>query len=119
MDSRHVANLNERDLMKFAQRIHKEEDLEVLLQQQKRTVAKLDINRSEGITFTDFLLGTLDFAKLLTSQKLIKLFNLMDKDGDNYLSIKDVWLFSGKKLALEQCKAIIEEAFDYVAKSTA
>ena len=44
MDTRHVANMNERDLMKFAQRIHKEEDLEVLLQQQKKVVAKLDFN---------------------------------------------------------------------------
>jgi len=64
------------------------------------------------------LLGTLDFPKLLTSQKLIKLFNLMDKDGDNYVSVKDLWLFAGKKLSLEQCKSIIEEAVDYVSKST-
>jgi hypothetical protein len=31
MDSRHVANMNERDLLKFAIRIHKDEDLEELL----------------------------------------------------------------------------------------
>lgn len=31
MDTRHIANLNERDLLKFAQRVNKEEDLEILL----------------------------------------------------------------------------------------
>ena len=33
MDTRYVANLNDRDLMKFAQRINKDEDLEVILQE--------------------------------------------------------------------------------------
>lgn len=73
----------------------------MLLQQQKRTVAKMDINKTGGLSFTDFLLGTLDFPKLLTNQKLIKLFNLMDKDGDNYISIKDLFNFTGRKLQLD------------------
>jgi hypothetical protein len=31
MDTRHVANMNERDLLKYAQRVNKEEDLEIIL----------------------------------------------------------------------------------------
>ncbi|CDW90598.1 serine threonine protein kinase [Stylonychia lemnae] len=114
MDSRHVANLNERDLLKFAQRINKEEDLEILLQQQKRTVAKLDLEKLHGITFTQFLIGTLDISKSLSSQKLIKLFNIFDVDGDNYISVKDLHAFCSKKIEIDQCKSIIEQALEYL-----
>ena len=31
MDTRHVANMNDRDLLKFGQRINKEDDLEIIL----------------------------------------------------------------------------------------
>ena len=118
MDTRHVANMNERDLMKFAQRIHKEEDLEILLQQQKKVVAKLDFNQNGGISYSDFVIATLDFAKLLTSQKLVKLFNLMDKDGDNFVSPKDLYLFTGKKLEMEQCRKILEECNEQIKGNT-
>ena len=43
----------------------------------------------------------------------------MDKDGDNYISIKDLFSFTGRKLELDQCKSIIEEALDYSVKHQA
>ena len=67
---------------------------------------------SGGITYSEFIVATLDIPKLLTSQKLVKLFNLIDIDGDNYLTVKDLWNFSGKKLEPERCKMILEEALD-------
>ena len=55
------------------------------------------------------MIATLDFPKLLTSQKLIKLFTLMDRDGDNFISSKDIYLFTGKKLEMEQCRKMLDE----------
>eukprot|EP00347_Sterkiella_histriomuscorum_P021405 403334086 len=114
MDTRHVANMNERDLLKFAQRINKEEDLEILLQSLKKLVAKLDFGGSGGITFSEFMVAMMEVNKMISSQKLIKIFNQMDVDGDNYITIKDLYLFSGKKLEINQCQKMLEEAFEFL-----
>jgi len=50
-------------------------------------VQKLDFRREGGIAYSDFLIACIDFQKLLTYQKLTKLFNIIDKDGDNMISI--------------------------------
>jgi len=51
----------------------------------------------------------MDFEKLLTYQKLTKLFNLMDKDSDNFISIKDLHNFTYKSMPLDHCHSIMKE----------
>lgn len=72
-------------------------------------IAKIDFRREGGISYSDFLIASMDFAKLLSSQKMNKLFSLIDKDGDGYISIKDLHLFTGKELPMENCHSIIRE----------
>jgi hypothetical protein len=74
MDQRQVASLNEKELMKFAQRIFRDMDQNELIEKQQETVAKLDFRKEGGIAYSDFLIGCMDFHKLLSYQKITKLF---------------------------------------------
>jgi hypothetical protein len=74
MDQRQVASLNEKELMKFAQRIFRDMDQNELIEKQQETVAKLDFRKEGGISYSDFLIACMDFQKLLSYQKITKLF---------------------------------------------
>lgn len=70
---------------------------------------KLDLRKENGVAYSDFLIATLDFSKLLTTQKLAKIFQLIDKDNDGFISVKDLYLFSSKELMMEQCQSLLRE----------
>jgi len=72
-------------------------------------ISKLDFSGSGGITFSEFLIATLDFEKLLTNAKLTQLFSLFDVDHDGVISFKDFKQFLDKTLLAPQAKSIFDE----------
>ncbi len=67
LDQRNLACLNERDLLKFAQRIYRDTaDLAQIKETQLQIVTKLDFRREGGIAYSDFFIACMDLNKLMT-----------------------------------------------------
>jgi Ca2+-binding EF-hand superfamily protein len=42
---------------------------------------------------------------------MTKLFQMIDKDNNGFISIKDLHLFTAKELPMDHCHAIIKECY--------
>ena len=73
--------------------------------------AKVDIDGSGVIEYSEWIVATIDLKKLLTPEKLQDAFNLFDKDGGGTISpdeVKDV-LCSGQDVDDSVWEKIIEQ----------
>ena len=77
----------------------------------ERIFAKVDIDGSGQIDYSEWVVATIDKEKLLTQEKLQAAFNLFDKDGGgsiNATEVKDV-LCSGQNLDDDVWDKVINE----------
>ena len=55
----------------------------------------LDHNNDGQVSYSEFLTGAADKAKLLNEEHLRAAFNLLDRNGDGYIQIEELkWRFS-------------------------
>lgn len=50
----------------------------------------VDINRSGKVDFTEFIIAAMNQEKLLSVEKMNQAFVIIDLDGDNYISKKEL-----------------------------
>mmetsp|Transcript_7685 Transcript_7685/g.5784 ORF Transcript_7685/g.5784 Transcript_7685/m.5784 type:complete len:145 (+) Transcript_7685:1150-1584(+) len=58
-------------------------------------MARLDIDRSGNIDYTEWAVGTINKADVLSTEKLKKAFNLFDKDNSGSISAEEVRMVLG------------------------
>ena len=80
-----------------------EKDIDILIE-------KVDADGSGDINYSEFINIAIPSEKLLSAERLEKLFKVFDKDGDNEVTVQEI------KLILDACKQIDEKAVQRAIK---
>jgi len=56
----------------------------------ERIFSTIDVNNTEAIDFTEFLLATVNYQKLLNESKMSTVFQMIDSDGSGEISRKEI-----------------------------
>lgn len=72
---------------------------------------KVDIDMSGSIDYNEFLIATINEAKILSERNLKEAFDFMDKDNNGYITVEEIRnvMDQSKTIAEEQWKAIVSE----------
>ena len=73
-------------------------------------IKKVDADGSGDINYSEFISIAIPSDKLLSAEKLEKLFKVFDKDGDNQVTVQEI------KLILDACKQVDEKAVQRAIK---
>ena len=73
-------------------------------------IKRVDADGSGDINYSEFISVAVPQEKLLSAERLEKLFKVFDKDGDNEVTIQEI------KMLLDACKMVDEKAIQRAIK---
>ncbi len=102
MDSDHDGMISHKELVKICKK-------NLVFFNESEFFNQIDINGDGMINYSEFLMVTLDFRKYLNKQMLQEIFNMMDIDESETITIDELKIFFNLDYKNPLLKELIEE----------
>ena len=87
LDQNNDGQLSREELLKGYTKLNGEDDAK---QEVERIFKTIDVNDTNAIDFSEFLLATVDYKKLLSETKLTQVFQMIDADHSGGISRQEI-----------------------------